>query len=56
MSLQSRCNYSAVAARVLWEGDRKGRGGNVHAKRGGRELFMLNSRVRQIDRALHLEG
>lgn len=56
MSLQSRSNYSAVTAHVLWEGEGKGRGKNMHAKRGGRELFMLNSRVRQIERALHLEG
>lgn len=26
MSLQSRCNYSVVAARVLWEGEERGRG------------------------------
>lgn len=34
MSLQSRCNYSVVAARVLWEGEEGGRGKDVEG--GGR--------------------
>lgn len=58
MSLQSWCNYSAVAAHVLWEGEgrEKGEGEKNACKKRRRELFMLNGRVRQIERALQLEG
>lgn len=61
MSPQSRCNYSVVAARVLWEGEgktergREGKEGgrDMHAKRGGwAGVFELNGRVRQIEGAL----
>lgn len=43
MSLQSRCNYSVVAARVLWEGEERGRGkeeggGGVMGRVVGRDV------------------
>lgn len=62
MSLQSWCNYSAVAAHVLWEGEGREKGGGggmqkeeegaVHAEwqsKTDREGLAIG-RVRKLDR------
>lgn len=43
MSLQLRCNYSAAAAQVLWEGE----GG----EKGGKKIHMQ----KEEERAVHAE-
>lgn len=47
MSLQSRCNYSVVAARVLWEGEERGRGSNGEAGEAGRDEMCMQKKKKK---------